>query len=209
MGSKGEKTKKEICNQAKVLFGEKGFKNVTMQDICTATGLSRGGLYRHYESTGEIFQEILAGLLQSQEREFEKKMQKGQPAAQLLEEVLGRYEDEMKDSAGSLSLAILEYFSERTTEERVFSLQKQHEASRKMWIRLIAYGQSTGEFQSVDPQGVYDLLAYAYQGVRMFSRLIQVDPQTPGRITALIQQLLLVEKAPLVDCAAILEREGK
>ena len=51
MGIKGDKTKQFIKQQAKVLFADKGFKNVTMKDICEVTELSRGGLYRHYNST--------------------------------------------------------------------------------------------------------------------------------------------------------------
>ena len=45
MGKKGEDTKKFIREKAICLFAQKGFKNVTMKDICTVTGLSRGGLY--------------------------------------------------------------------------------------------------------------------------------------------------------------------
>lgn len=54
MGAKGEKTKQLICESAFCLFAEKGFKDVTMKDICERTKLSRGGLYRHYESTSQI-----------------------------------------------------------------------------------------------------------------------------------------------------------
>ena len=46
MGIKGEKTKQLICRAAYGLFAKKGYKDVTMQDICMETGLSRGGLYR-------------------------------------------------------------------------------------------------------------------------------------------------------------------
>lgn len=55
MSAKGDKTKELICSEAYKLFAEKGFKEVTMKDICEKTGLSRGGLYRHYSSTEEIF----------------------------------------------------------------------------------------------------------------------------------------------------------
>ena len=37
MGIKGDKTKQFIKQQAKVLFADKGFKNVTMKDICEVT----------------------------------------------------------------------------------------------------------------------------------------------------------------------------
>ena len=56
MGSKGNQTRELIKDAAYVLFAKKGFKEVTMKDICEATGLSRGGLYRYFGSTAEILE---------------------------------------------------------------------------------------------------------------------------------------------------------
>ena len=66
MSARGDKTRKDIKEKAYRLFAEKGFKDVTMQDICERTGLSRGGLYRHYESTEQIFLEIVNGFSNTQ-----------------------------------------------------------------------------------------------------------------------------------------------
>ena len=67
-----------------------------MKDICEKTGLSRGGLYRHYESTEQIFLEIVNFLMGNQQNEFYKKMQKGTPAAEILCDVLTRYEKNVR-----------------------------------------------------------------------------------------------------------------
>ena len=53
MGTKGEKTKRFICENAFQLFAEKGFKDVTMKDICEKTGLSRGGLRSEERRVGK------------------------------------------------------------------------------------------------------------------------------------------------------------
>ena len=52
----GSVTGRDICDA----IAEKGFKDVTMSDICEKSQLSRGGLYRHYSSTSEIFREIIS-----------------------------------------------------------------------------------------------------------------------------------------------------
>ena len=57
-----------------------------MKDICTVTGLSRGGLYRHYDSTQQIFSEIVDMLMNAQDNELSAKMAAGLPAPQILEE---------------------------------------------------------------------------------------------------------------------------
>lgn len=40
MGAKGEQTKRLICMEAYKLFSEKGYKDVTIKDICERTGLA-------------------------------------------------------------------------------------------------------------------------------------------------------------------------
>ena len=108
---RGEETRRHIKRNAYSIFAAKGFKQVTMKDICEAAKLSRGGLYCHYESTSQIFQEIIDDLLSRQEDTFDFKIKQGQPAVVILNEVLETYKREMLDSGASLSLAIYEFFS--------------------------------------------------------------------------------------------------
>ncbi len=42
MNRKGMETRQHIKTKACQLFAKKGFKEVTMKDICDSTGLSRG-----------------------------------------------------------------------------------------------------------------------------------------------------------------------
>ncbi len=98
MSLKGDKTKQDIREKAYQLFAEKGFKDVTMKDICELTGLSRGGLYRHYESTEQIFLEIVNAFSNKQKSEVFTKIEQRIPATTILEELLSRYASEMIDS---------------------------------------------------------------------------------------------------------------
>lgn len=189
MGAKGDKTKQFIKQQAKILFADKGYKDVTMKDICEATGLSRGGLYRHYNSTEQIFSEIISEFLDGQNDLFSESIEKGMPAAEILDEILDRYKSEMSDTRNSLSMAIYEYFSSVEKEENVLS--RQYIVSYNSWSMLIRYGISRSEFKQVDIKGVFDIILFAYQGVRMYSRLMSVPKETPERIMEQIKQLLL------------------
>lgn len=194
MGIKGEKTKQNICKEAYKLFVERGYKDVTMKDICEVTGLSRGGLYRHYESTRQIFQEIIDEFTQKQKNEFEDKIKQQIPAVTILEEVLKRYASEMQDSSNSLSLAIYEFYSNPEISKTENSMRKQYEASKAMWVEVINYGMETKEFKTVNPEEIYDVIVFSYQGVRMYSRLMNLDSATPERIISQIKRLLLPEE---------------
>lgn len=54
-----ETRKKLILNTAKELFTEKGFSNVTLDDIATVIEFSKGTIYTHFNSKEEIYALIL------------------------------------------------------------------------------------------------------------------------------------------------------
>ena len=59
MGEKSIQKKRFILETARKVFVDKGFKKVTMKDIVEACEISRGGLYLYFESTGQIFLEVM------------------------------------------------------------------------------------------------------------------------------------------------------
>lgn len=52
--SKAERTRQLIIEKSAHLFNQKGFAGTSMQDIMAATGLTKGGIYGHFESKEEI-----------------------------------------------------------------------------------------------------------------------------------------------------------
>lgn len=171
MGRKGEATKAAIREASLLLFIRKGFKDVTMKDICEASGLSRGGLYTHYGSTGQIFADIIEEWMAGLENEITDKMEKDLSATFLLDELLERYLSEMLDRSGSLGLAFYEYYSGMPLSDNNAML-KQYHRSKASLCSLIAYGIDKGEFKQVNKEAVVDLLLFSYQGVRMLSSIM-------------------------------------
>lgn len=192
MGKKGEETKQLIREKACFLFSQKGFKDVTMKDICMETGLSRGGLYRHYDSTQQIFMEILNYFMNEQDNQIFEKIKQGYPAHEILDEILERYKKEMLDSSGSLSIAILEFYSENQPSDNDNVLFEQYLYSKDMWSYFISYGVNRGEFNNVNSEEIIDLIIFSYQGVRMFSTIMPIDEQIPNRIINHIKKALLI-----------------
>lgn len=52
--NKGESTRQRIVAVAAPLFNQRGFAGCSMQDVMEATGLEKGGLYRHFGSKEEL-----------------------------------------------------------------------------------------------------------------------------------------------------------
>lgn len=193
INKRGEETRKLIKKCACGLFASKGFKQVTMKDICEAASLSRGGLYCHYESTQEIFKEIINDFMSRQEDTFSEKIGQNIPAKEILNEVLEKYKAEMLDGQASLSLAIYEYFSIADVSETENELNTQYLASFKAWKNLLDYGIQTGEFNPVDIRPVFDLIIFSYQGVRMYSKLMSINEEIPQGIIEQIRKIIVKE----------------
>jgi TetR/AcrR family transcriptional regulator, transcriptional repressor for nem operon len=52
--SKGRKTRERIVAEAANLFNQRGFEGSSMSDVMAATGLEKGGIYRHFSSKEEL-----------------------------------------------------------------------------------------------------------------------------------------------------------
>jgi TetR/AcrR family transcriptional repressor of nem operon len=55
--TKGEQTRQRLVAEAAKLFNQRGYEGSSMFDIMQATGLEKGGIYRHFASKEELAQE--------------------------------------------------------------------------------------------------------------------------------------------------------
>ena len=187
MASKGEKTRELIKEKSYGLFVRKGFKEVTMKDICLETGLSRGGLYRHFDSTAAVFEEIFSELSAHAGDEFKEGMDKGKDARIMLRYLLKARRDEMLEKDKTLSLAMYEY--SQSVSKSFF--EELNEKGKARWMDFIRYGKERGEFRKVDEAKMADLILYSYQGVRMWSSVIPMKADVSLHIVESIWDLLV------------------
>jgi TetR/AcrR family transcriptional regulator, transcriptional repressor for nem operon len=52
--SKGQRTRERIVAEAASLFNQRGFDGSSMSELMEATGLEKGGIYRHFSSKEEL-----------------------------------------------------------------------------------------------------------------------------------------------------------
>lgn len=190
MGSKKERTREHILEVSYRLFAKNGFNKVTMKDICEATNLSRGGLYSHFSSTRELFEAILEKINQKDEMNFQEEMERGISATEILQNALVLMEDEMNHPEDSLSLAMYEYAGSVETD----LMDHFNKIGEDKWTALIEYGITRGEFRNVNVCEIVNIILYAYQGVRMWSRIVTMTSETFESITSHIKNQLLKEE---------------
>lgn len=51
---KGEQTRQEIIRKAAHIFNQRGYEGAALSDLMEATGLEKGGIYRHFESKQQL-----------------------------------------------------------------------------------------------------------------------------------------------------------
>ena len=51
---KGQRTRERIVAEAASLFNQRGFEGGSMSELMAATGLEKGGIYRHFSSKQEL-----------------------------------------------------------------------------------------------------------------------------------------------------------
>src|ERR1700722_17650527 len=54
---KGEQTRQEIIRKAAPIFNQRGYDGAALSDLMRATGLEKGGIYRHFESKQQLAEE--------------------------------------------------------------------------------------------------------------------------------------------------------
>lgn len=192
MGDKGENTRRNILTCACRLFSEKGYKNVSMQDICTASGLSKGGLYRHYGSKDEIFC-CLMEFIQSEHSSSAD--DENLSAIMTLEHYLEHFETETLSKEPDLSSAVYEFCIEHKETVGKLFLNQQFQRGRKIWIDLITAGNKSGEFNVTDPEAASSAILFLMEGVKMCHWVMNVDKNTVKNISEQIRIMLGKERS--------------
>ncbi|HET8924648.1 MAG TPA: TetR/AcrR family transcriptional regulator, partial [Candidatus Acidoferrum sp.] len=52
--TKGEQTRRKIVEAAAPIFNKRGYEGSSLSDLMDATGLKKGGIYRHFSNKEEL-----------------------------------------------------------------------------------------------------------------------------------------------------------
>lgn len=164
-----------------------------MSDIVKACDISRGGLYRYYQSTFDIFKEVL----QMEEAEIGKElitaMKSGQFAPVILEAFLQKQKEELLHDKTTLTVAIYEFFFMHKKDVEQNLLQKRFEQASEVLTEFIQYGIDRKEFNDVDRQATAEKIILLLEGIRISSKVMQMTEKILDKQLGLIWNLLVRE----------------
>lgn len=181
MGEKSAQEKRYILETARKVFVEKGFKKVTMKDIVEACDISRGGLYLYFESTSQIFLEVLK--LESEETDdvFSDKITEDATAADILVLFLQEQKKELLRKKDTLIQAIYEYYFETQPAKKDNILKKQFDSAVKIIEKLLEVGVENGEFYCENCSETARNIMFVLEGLKISAQTIGVTAEAVDR----------------------------
>lgn len=194
MSDKSEQKKKLIIETARKVFMEKGYKSVTMKDIVEACEISRGGLYLYFQSTGEIFEEVLKSEQEDADDLFAGNIPKEASPSDILALLLKEQKKEILNRNASLNKAIYEYFFDSREPFKDNMLKKQFDAAVHVIEKLITAGVESGEFYCEDPRGAARHIMYVLEGLKIASQTRGISEAAIDREILYAMQGLIVDE---------------
>lgn len=160
----GQKTKKKIIDAAISLFHERGFNNVTVDEIVAVTNTSKGAFYNHFTSKHEVFAEQFKQIDQFYVEHLVPRMDADQSVIERLTLFLELQMNYLQDEIGwDVTRTI--YEQELSTERSSYFL----DPDRPLYdilLGLCEEGVEKGEFKKgYTAHGIVTVLIHGMRGV--------------------------------------------
>lgn len=195
--SKGTETRKMILRKSAVIFNQQGFTGSSMSDIMKATGLEKGGIYRHFKNKDELALEAFEYAIGVLRDRYRVAIAGKNSAEDKLISVLSVYsnidkEPPLEGGCPLLNTAI-------DTDDTHPLLQKRAQEAMNEWLRFLKFilneGIVSGEFRpnlNVEEAAIF--LTSAFEGNIMMGKLFNNSGYVQKYINQLKQYIELCIK---------------
>lgn len=177
----GEQTKQRIIDAAFRLIAEKGYDAMSIEDIMTEIGKTKGAFYSHFQSKEELLYEVMRTRLDRKLKEiaeetFKKLEEEPCDVREILRKLLGQvYRGSVGRDPGLWSSTFYQVFLMHRKNRVVREwFQEQYRAWEEFMAAVIRRGQELGQIRTdIDARIIGNLLIGAFQGYEIRST---VDP---------------------------------
>lgn len=169
---KGEQTRQAIIEKAAPLFNQRGFAGCSMADIMEATGLEKGGVYRHFSSKEELAAEVFRYAMQAA---FDTRSIADEPqldAVAKLRLMVERFVTVPSPLPGGCPLLNAAIDTDDGNPQLRALVQKALAQWKRRIGKIVQQGIADGQIaRSVDPQSIANLIISTLEGALMIARL--------------------------------------
>jgi AcrR family transcriptional regulator len=170
--SKGAETRQRIIELAAPIFNQRGYAGASMQDVMEATGLEKGGLYRHFSSKEALAAEAFRYALANAVKTRTEKLDRVQGAIPRLRFVVERFVEAPSGVPGGCPLMNTAIDADDGNPV-LRELARQGIEDWKLRLAEIAReGIAAGEIRAgTEPRRIANAMIATLEGALMISRL--------------------------------------
>ena len=174
--TKGQQTRQRIVAAAAPIFNQHGYAGSSLADLMKATGLEKGGIYRHFSSKEELAAEAFDYTWAEARRVRLPDADPNDGAIPWLKEVIANFVDRKSPIAGGCPL--LNTAIEADDGNPI--LRARVSKALRAWVTrleiVVADGLERGELRpDVDPKQVAAIIVATLEGGLMMNRLERGD----------------------------------
>ena len=170
--TKGELTRRKIIAQAAPLFNRLGYAGCSMQDIMVATGLEKGGLYRHFSSKEELAAEAFRYSLAQVFEARGQGVEKIQGAVEQLRYLIRRFVEIRSIIPGGCPVMNTAIDADDGNPALRALVREALQQWKARLGHIVKEGIERGEIHtSVEPRRIANLIISTLEGALMISRL--------------------------------------
>lgn len=141
----------EILEAALTVFLAKGYASTRLDDVAAAAGISKGLLYRYFDSKAELFKDMVRQMLVATIRATAERLRSAATATEALELFLDQVKGIAADQRRSAIPKLVISESGNFPELAAFYLAEVIGPAQEQLAALIRRGVASGEFRDVDP----------------------------------------------------------
>src|SRR3984893_2906324 len=174
--TKGEQTRRKIVAAAAPIFNQRGYEGSSLNDLMEATGLKKGGIYRHFSSKEELAAEAFDYTWEAAWNARLLHVDEKANGIEKLKQLIANFVDHRSPVAGGcpiLNTAI-------DADDGNAVLRARVAKALRSWLNrlqtIVKQAKEQGETRAgVDPKTVATLIVATLEGALMMSRLERSD----------------------------------
>jgi TetR/AcrR family transcriptional repressor of nem operon len=170
--NKGELTRQMIIEKAAPIFNQRGYEGSSLKEILEATGLEKGGLYRHFASKEDLAVEVFRYALANAVKLRTENVEQIEGAVERLRFIIRRFVESRSAIPGGCPLmnTAIDADDGNPTLRR---LARRGITDWRMRLsRILEEGMESGEIRrTTEPRQIANTIIATLEGALMISRL--------------------------------------
>jgi AcrR family transcriptional regulator len=169
---KGEMTRQRIIVRSAPIFNERGYAGCSMQDVMEATGLEKGGLYRHFSNKEELAVEAFRYSLGRAVKLRTEHLDRSRGTVALLRSFVKRFVETTSPVRGGCPLLNTAVDADDGNPVLRELAREGFREWRERLARIVTEGIRSGEIRGgTNPRRVANTMIATLEGALMMSRL--------------------------------------